>query len=541
MNVLICTLNSQYIHSSLAPFCLLAGLKKYGDSGIYAEVIQGTVNEDINMFAEKLIQKKPHVVGLSCYIWNIEKIYILAALIKDRLPDTVTVLGGPEVSYNAATVLQNNNVDFVLSGEGEKPFALFINALKNNSSLENLPGLCRRTSSGIVVADPYVSAEEPPSPYTEEYFKALNGKIAYIETSRGCPYNCAFCLSGRCGKARFFNLDRAKKDIELLAQSGTKTIKFVDRTFNANKKRAKEIIRFITENLSQSGVCFHFEIAGDILDDELILLLNSSPKGLFQLEIGLQSFNEKTLSEINRKTNTKNLKQNISRLLEFQNVHIHIDLIAGLPYEDMQSFINSFNIAFSLRPHMLQFGFLKLLHGSPMRENKEKYPCEFSKTPPYEVISTPWLTKEELSELHYAENALDRIYNSGRFSKTLEYVLKTKNISPYELFNSFGKYYSKTSSLDDLSKAFFDFFSDNTEEFRDCFVIDRLQTNASGKLPTFLKRTDSRLKEFKYTYPPKKGVTRGYAILYEENVFIYVDYENKDPVTGEYTITKISL
>lgn len=540
MKVTICTLNTQYIHSSLAPFCLLAGLKKYADKDISAEVIQGTINENINDFSKKIIQKKPHAVGLSCYIWNIEKMHQLAYLIKKELPDTTIIMGGPEVSYNAEAVLRNKNIDYVLSGEGEKSFALLINALNNSNNPQNIPGLCLRDENKILVSPPCIYDEEPVSPYTEEYFHALNGKIAYIETSRGCPYSCAFCLSGRCGKPRFLDIKKAKQNIELLAKSGTKTIKFVDRTFNANKKHAKELILFIINKFSDSGIKFHFEIAGDILDDELISLFNSAPPGLFQLEIGLQTFNKKTLEQINRKTNQNKLCHNIKRLSEPRNIHIHIDLIAGLPYEDMESFKNSFNKAFELRPNMLQLGFLKLLYGSPMRENPQKYPCVFSENPPYEIINTPWLSEKDISDLRFTENALNRLYNSGRFSVTIEYILKTKNISPFDLFCSFGKYFPQQASLDELSRNFFDFFSDTTESFRDCLVIDRLKTNASGKLPDFLKRPDRRLKSIKTSFSDT-SVKRGYAILYGKNKAVCAEYVTPDPVTGEYPLTEIPL
>ena len=233
---------------------------------------------------------------------------------------------------------------------------------------------------------------------------------------------------------------QVKKDIINLSLSGTKTIKFVDRTFNADSKRANEIIKFILDNRGShipENVCFHFEIAGDILDEESIKILNSAPKGSIQLEIGMQSFNEKTLAYINRKTNTAKLIENIKKLLAPGNLHIHIDLIAGLPFEGLESFEHSFDIGYNLRSNMLQLGFLKLLHGAEMRENFEKYPCEFSKEPPYEVISTQWTDENDLALLHKVEDALERLYNSGRFIETVDYVLDKTCSTPFKFFKNF--------------------------------------------------------------------------------------------------------
>jgi len=330
-----------------------------------------------------------------------------------------------------------------------------------------------------------------------------------------------------------------------LAKSGTQTIKLVDRTFNANRKRAYELFEFIINNREDfKDVCFHFEIAGDILDDETLNLLKTAPIGAIQFEIGLQSFNAKTLEAINRKTNINVLKQNIMKVLETFNIHTHIDLIAGLPFEDWESIIESFNTAFNLKPHMLQFGFLKILHGSPMGENRDDFPCEFSKNPPYEVTETPWLSKEELISLHKAESALDRIYNSGRFRRTLDYLLNF--YTPFELFYEFGKEsYGKKLSLDEYTTLMFEFFSKNKKVdlkvLRDVMVCDRLATNSSGVIPKVLQIKDENLKKIKSRVPKSIGLKRSFAILYSENAFVYVDYTNKNPITGEYHLNKLPI
>jgi len=484
----------------------LAGAQEYCHDGICAEVVEGTINEERKKILERILSCKPDVVGFCCYIWNITVVCDLVKMMKEELADCIIVLGGPEVSYNAREVLRNLPlVDYVISGEGERPMAELLNAIVSGSELEDIPGICYRKGEGIIISEPYTPCEIPPSPYTRQYFDALNGRIAYLETSRGCPYSCAFCLSGRCGGVRYYDLERAKQEILLLANSGTQTIKLVDRTFNANRRRANELFRFIIEGYGKKipqGICFHFEIAGDLLDKETIELLATAPVGSIQFEIGLQSFNGKTLAAVNRKTNLEKLKQNISQLVANGNVHIHIDLIAGLPHENIVSFMDSFNTAFVLRPHMLQLGFLKLLHGSPMREEPGQYPCEYTTKAPYEVIKTPWISREELELLHYSEHALGQLYNRGRFRRTLTYLLNHMEKSPFELFRDVGVFLGQTGeapkSLDDFTALVFSYFVSQSgveqTALRDCMVCDRLATNASGKLPKALQIQDPRLK-----------------------------------------------
>lgn len=557
MKVVISTLNSQYIHSSLAPWCLLAGIKEYSKENIEAKVVEGTVNEKIETAAERIIKETPALIGFSCYIWNITQTIELINIIKEKLKNVVIVVGGPEVSYRANDVLlKYENIDYVLSGEGEKPFALLCDAILRSDDVSFISSLSYRKNGSVIEGEPYITREDPPSPYGEEYFKAVNGRISYIETSRGCPFSCAFCLSGMCGTMRSFNLEEAKENIIKVANSGTKTVKFVDRTFNADKKRAKEIVSFIIEEYGRklpSDVCFHFEIAGDLLDEDFLNLLRKVPLGAVQLEIGLQSFNEKTLEAIHRKTNIKKLCDNIKALVEMGNIHIHIDLIAGLPYENLESFKESFNKAFELSANMLQFGFLKMLYGAEMREKIENFPCEFSDEPPYEVISTPYLSKEELLKMHEAENALDRIYNSGRFSKTVKYIMKTMKFTAYEFFAFLGEKLSKNSEkvkdLDSFTDFFFETFKNLCDDkiLRDVMILDRISTNSSGIIPKSLRVFDNDLKKIKILLDEneetrqKKGIKRCIAILYSLEKIVYVDYINQNPVTKSYSVNELPI
>ena len=400
LKAVFCSINSKYIHSSLAVWYLFASSIKLCNENIELSVVEGTINEKESAVVARLLAEKPDLIAISSYIWNIKTVLSIAEKIKTANPMIKILLGGPEVSFNQREVLSENSfVDYISSGEGEISVPLLISALMNETDTD-IKGISRRKGENIIVNECEVlSIDEISSPYCEEYFASLKNRIAYIESSRGCPFNCAFCLSGKEGKVRFFDLSKVKENMLSLVDNGAKTVKFVDRTFNCNKLHAREILLFIKENYGKSipsDVCFHFEIAADIMAEELFQIIAELPKGSVQFEIGIQSFNENTLHKINRKTNLHKVRENVKRLLSFGNCHIHIDLIAGLPEEDFESFRNSFNKAYGIGADMLQLGFLKILHGSPMSENKELYPCEYNAEPPYEITSTPWLSENDL-------------------------------------------------------------------------------------------------------------------------------------------------
>ena len=553
MQAVICCLNSKYIHSSLAPWCLLAGVRAYAENDIVASVVEGTINEPPENVLNRIAERHPDVVGFCCYIWNITAVKALIERLRRLLPQVTIVVGGPEVSYCAQEVLHTcPAVDFVISGEGEKPFALLLSALHRKTDIADIPGISYRQGKGMVVGTSYVTNELPPSPYVPEYFEALGGRIAYLETSRGCPFSCAFCLSGRCGSVRYYPGERAEQELLLLANSGAKTIKLVDRTFNANRERALGLLRFILAHYGEeipTDVCFHFEIGGDLLDEETITVLSEAPAGLFQLEIGIQSFYEPTLSAICRKTDTKRLENNIRKLLACDTVSVHIDLIAGLPKETAEIFAESFNRAYNLQPHMLQLGFLKLLYGAPMREKRKDYPCTFSPVAPYEVISTPWITAEELLHLHCVEEVLERLYNSGRFRRTLRYLQKVTNDTPFALFSRLATCLPGGSpSLDAYTEALYAaccaWDTVDRKALRDAMVSDRLATNPSGILPACLQQNEEqrkrhkRLMETDSRFRRPDNVKRGTAWV--DNALVYADYQTPHPVTGEYRLHRFT-
>ena len=558
LKAVFCSINSKYIHSSLSVWYLFASSKKLCNENIELSVVEGTINEKESAVVDRLLAEKPDLIAFSSYIWNIKTVLSIAEKIKTANPMIKILLGGPEVSFNQREVITENPfVDFISSGEGEKSVPFLINAISANTDTD-IKGISQRKGENITINECEVlSADDIPSPYCEEYFASLKNRIAYIESSRGCPFNCAFCLSGKEGKVRFFDLSKVKENMLSLVNNGAKTVKFVDRTFNCNKDHAKGILLFIKENYGKaipSDVCFHFEIAADIMAEELFQIVAELPKGSVQFEVGIQSFNENTLRKINRKTNLQKVRENVKRLLSFGNCHIHIDLIAGLPEEDFESFRSSFNTAYSLKANMLQLGFLKILHGSPMEEDRELYPCEYSSEPPYEVTSTPWLSENDLKILHKCENELERLYNSGRFRRTLDYVLSIADVEPFDLFLRMGDFLFEKDEkgsipLDKYTNLAFEFFSslDGVDKavLRDRMLLDRITTNNSDVIPESLKVKDEMLgrikKHFMKVYPPEKGEKRTVAILYTENKAVLVKYKNKNSVSGEYPFTEHNI
>lgn len=585
MKAVICSLNSQYIHSSLAPWCLKAGVHAYGTRPVEVEVLEGTVNQPEEDILARLLDAQADALAFCCYIWNIAMVTVLSERYHALRPDTVLILGGPEVSFRGAQVLRDMPwISYVNCGEGERPFAHLLDILASESSgtsdtgtfseleagLDTVPGLCRRLpesqepggsgeSSGDRIAEsaPYYTAEEPPSPYTEEYLGRLQGRIAYLETSRGCPFSCAFCLSGRCDPVRFFDLDRAKREMLLLANSGAKTVKLVDRTFNCNRERAYELLEFLISRAGREipeGVCFHFEVAADLFDDRTLRLLSAAPAGLIQMEAGLQSFHGPTLEAVNRKTDLDRLCRNLKHLLAPGNIHVHIDLIAGLPYEDMATFQSSFDKAYALRPHMLQLGFLKLLYGSRLREQAVEYGMVFSADPPYAFISGRWLTEGDVRYLQALEDVLERLYNSGRFRRTLAYLIRSASLTPFQVMGCLGQRLKEGGGTAGLSLEAYtarllaaceSLPGTDPAILRDMMVWDSLSTNRSGRLPACLHREDKRLKGIarrlaRLSAYPEKGIKRAAAILYSQgNRMIAVEYVKANPITGQYPVMEL--
>lgn len=558
MKVTICCINSKYVHSSLAPWYLAAAMERC--AFCQTRLVEGTINQPVEQIVEKVLAQTPDAAAFCCYIWNIETVRQAVTEIKQKRPGCTIVLGGPEVSFCAEKILRDwPQVSYVLCGEGEENFPALMQCLAKGSSPAHIPGLARRGAGNRVsVNAPEPLKNPPPSPYTKEYLASLQGRIAYLETSRGCPFSCSFCLSGVKEKVRFFDWETSKQNLLLLANSGAKTVKFIDRTFNCRADRAYDWIAFLIENAGKAfpaDVCFHFEVAADLFDERTLALLATAPAGLIQMEAGLQSFDEKTLEAVDRKTDIEKLTANLKKIIAPHNVHLHIDLIAGLPYEEYKTFGGSFNRAFALRPHMLQLGFLKMLHGSKVRRQAETLPemqyC-FGEHPPYEVQSNRWIGREELAKLHEVEDALERMYNSGRFLCTLEYVLQATGWDAFSLFECFGTYAKQQGAaagtgLDAYTlwiKCFFEKAPGvEAGRLRDCLVTDRLSCDNTGRIPPFLRIEDKRLKKAKRQARIKLEAQGkiGVVLLYDPLRVAAFDYAQKDVITGRYAMQIFDL
>lgn len=443
MNVrnLIVAINAKYIHSNLAIYSIRAYCKK---CGINLEIAEFTINQKTDSMLKEIYRKKPDFIGFSCYIWNIEFVLKLAGEVKRVLPDVTIWLGGPEVSYDAANVIADNDfVDGVMIGEGEITFSRVIKAYENGDDVSQIPGVAVRGSITVHEAE-YMNMDDIPFPY--ENFKDMEHRIIYYESSRGCPYSCSYCLSSVDKRVRFRSMELVKKELKVFIDANVPQVKFVDRTFNCDRKRTKEIWEFIRDN--DNGITnFHFEISADIITDEEIELLHSLRPGLVQLEIGVQTTNEKTVQAIRRKMDFEKLSYVVNRIHETGNVHQHLDLIAGLPYEDYASFRNSFNDVYALKPEQLQLGFLKVLKGSYMQEQAYENDIVYSSYPPYEVLSTPWLPYSDVLRLKGVEEMVEVYYNSGQFVTTVKYMEKFFD-TPFDMFEYLAEYYEENGLYD---------------------------------------------------------------------------------------------
>lgn len=528
----------------LAPWCLKAGVESFCKNNHNIKIIETTINGNIEAFAEQISGFNPEIIAIPCYIWNISYIIKLCQLLREQTTAKIA-LGGPEVAYRSTEILSRFSfIDFVISGEGEWTFSSFIDALSNELSLENAEGLSFRINNLIISNNVLSHRETPPSPYCDEYFAALNNRIAYIETSRGCPFRCSYCLSGRLEKMRCFDLAGIFDNIIKLSNSGSKTIKFIDRTFNADENHCCAILEFILKETGKripSGVCFHFEISADILTDRILELFARFPKGLCQLEIGIQSYNKKTLKSINRHCNAEKLDKNINNLLSKNNIHIHTDLIAGLPYEDLNSFIETFNIAYKNKPHMLQLGFLKLLSGAELNSASEKFSYIFNSAPPYEIISNSFLSNYDLSFIKLCECALDKLYNNGRFLITLDYISESTKLSPFDIFRIFSEFSSPEKiSLSKLSENLYNCFSAycSVDILRECILCDLASIDANISIADSLKKYDKEYKTLKKYYSEKYQSVVNIVICKSRNKVYVVDTSKEKDLrnrwAGEY-------
>ena len=450
MKVLLAAINAKYIHSNLGIY----SLKTYGEKMLkewglaeQAEIslAEYTINHQMEQILQDIYKRKPDVIGFSCYIWNISYVKVILADIKKVLPDVKIWAGGPEVSYHGEAFLKEEPaVDLVMMGEGEITFAHFLKALLEGEDLKQVPGLMVRNADGTFTNTGFrqvMDMSQIPFPYAFMDMKELEHRIIYYESSRGCPFSCAYCLSSIDKKLRFRSLDLVLPELEWFLQAKVPQVKFVDRTFNCKKSYAMAIWQYIRDH--DNGVTnFHFEIAADLLDKDELDLLSTMRPGLVQLEIGVQSTNEKTLEAIRRKTDIEEIREITETINSWHNIHQHLDLIAGLPWEDLESFKKSFNDVYEMEPEQLQLGFLKVLKGSYMEELIPDCDLLYSAAPPYEVLCTKWLSYGDVLELKDIEEMTEVHYNSRQFTCTLKELEKEFD-TPYEMFSFMAGYYNK--------------------------------------------------------------------------------------------------
>ncbi|MBF7095541.1 B12-binding domain-containing radical SAM protein [Alkalibacter mobilis] len=493
MKVVLASLNSKYIHTNLA----VRSLKENCDvNDTSVHICEFTINDRLEQILGRLVEEKAQVYAFSIYIWNVDQTIRIISDLKKVMPNSIVVIGGPEVSFNPKEELIRTGADILAMGEGEIVFQNILRALVSDSDLSKINQIAYlmdgkiHVNGGIDILD--MNTLKPA--YGLVDIENLENRIIYYESSRGCPFSCAYCMSSVDKKLRFKNLDMVKEELAFFINSGVKQVKFVDRTFNCKSHRSKEIFKFLIENNASTN--FHFEVAADLLDEESIEILSKAPPGTIQLEAGVQSVNRKTLNEINRVSDVDKIKNNVKRILSFNNVHVHLDLIAGLPLEDLDDFAHSFNEIIDLKPHMLQLGFLKILKGSPMMDLVKKHGYKYRGYSPYQVLCNDHMSYEDLLLLEKLEEVFERYYNTGNFRNTLEMVFESENETPFMFFRDLARhwdekgYFNNGVSKDKTYEIFKDFLAIKgyNENLTDNLLRMDYLISAKWPLPIFLKK-----------------------------------------------------
>ncbi|PGT82374.1 MULTISPECIES: B12-binding domain-containing radical SAM protein [Bacillaceae] len=463
MKTVLSTLNAKYIHTSLS----IRYLKAYAQPEYEVELAEYTIKDPAMNIVTDLHAKKPEVIGFSCYIWNIEETIKVIKMLKKINPSLIIVLGGPEVTYDTKEWMDKiPEVDFIIIGEGEQSFKQLLDELSGDQNFENVSGIAYREESKVQIKPQRnkLDLKVLPSPFRfEEDLQHLSKRVTYIETSRGCPFSCQFCLSSIEVGVRYFDREKVKEDIRFLMENGAKTIKFVDRTFNISRSYAMEMFQFLIDE-HKPGTVFQFEITADIMRPEVIQFLNDHAlKGLFRFEIGVQSTNDATNELVMRKQNFNKLTRTVTMVKEGGKIDQHLDLIAGLPEENYDSFKKTFNDVFELRPEELQLGFLKMLRGTGLRLRAEHHGYVYMDHSPYEILKNNVLSFEDITKIKQVEDVLEKYWNDHRMDETIEYLVTHLFSTPFDFFQDFGTYWDKKGwtrighQLEDLFKHLYDF------------------------------------------------------------------------------------
>lgn len=539
MQILFVAVDSQYIHSNLA----LRYLYKLSDlPGCRTGFMETTVNDDVDQVLQELAGHGPDLVVFSCYIWNIEYTRKLISALRVIRPETVIACGGPEVAYSAEAFLKESPADIVMAGEGEAVFPPLLEALLHNESrgaaeadLSGCPGLFYRCGETIMTTQPadLVDMATIPFPYDEEQFQILKDRLVYYEGQRGCPYGCTYCLSSIDRTIRHKPLDKVKTELKCFMEARVPLVKFVDRTFNVREDWAYEVLSFILEQREQNGyeTSFHLEVGAATLSRRTIALFNASPPGLFQIEAGIQSTDRKVLALIDRQDDQDRLTEALGKIIAGGRVHVHTDLIAGLPGDTLESFRRSFNDCMAMGPDMLQVGFLKVLKGTPLDRQRERYGIRHRAWPPYEVLQTGTMSYADLQTVKKIEVVTDRFYNSGKFSASMRFLLN-KSEKPWDLFNGiannlsirqkdrsplkFEKYYSV---IKDLCQNY------SMEEqliMADLLRFDYVRGNRSGHVPEDLRDGDYNSQRTRLLCKNRESyVLKGSVVRFNIDVLLF--------------------
>ncbi|WP_373255035.1 B12-binding domain-containing radical SAM protein [Blautia obeum] len=539
MKILLAACNAKYIHSNLAVYDLKAYSSDYDEHVILREY---TINQPKDEILKDIYSSGADVVCFSCYIWNISFVRELIRDLVKILPKTAFWAGGPEVSYDAEKFLtEMPEMTGVMVGEGEKTFHDLLEFyIDGKDSLEKISGIAYRTGDKIIHNGWRELMDLSAIPFVYEHLEKFENRIIYYESSRGCPFSCSYCLSSIDKKLRFRDLELVKKELQFFLDHRVPQVKFVDRTFNCKHEHAMTIWKYILEH--DNGVTnFHFEISADLLREEEMELMSQMRPGLIQLEIGVQSTNPETIRAIHRHMDLKKLEHCVNRVHSFRNIHQHLDLIAGLPYEDYDTFHQSFNDVYQMKPDQLQLGFLKVLKGSLMQKEAEVYGIVYKEKEPYEVLSTNWLTYGEVLKLKMVESMVEVYYNSGQFWHTLEYLVPFEK-DAFTFYEKLGSFYEKKgySEISHSRMRRYEILLEYLQEETDVptevaaqkMLYDLYLREKLKKRPVFAP-DQKQYETAVWNYRKNNQVSKTAHIeVFENGTVILFDYEKRDPLSN---------
>ncbi len=570
MKILLTAVNAKYIHSNPAVYSLRAYAGEYRK---FIEIAEYTTNQKNEYILQEIYKKKPDVLCFSCYIWNYDCIREIAAEFHKLMPDVPVWAGGPEVSYEAErTLAETPSFYGIMTGEGEASFAQLAAHYCTGTKKEllEIPGLVyRKEKAGQTVLDFFRTARRKPLDFSEipfcyENMKDFKNRIVYYESSRGCPFSCSYCLSSIDKNLRFRSMELVRKELLFFIENKVPQVKFVDRTFNCNHTHAMEIWRFLKEH--DRGITnFHFEIAADLLTKEELSFLSGLRPGMVQFEIGVQSVNPKTLKEIHRNMHLPAVHSAVDQILKSGNIHVHLDLIAGLPFESYRQFAESFREIYAWKPDNLQLGFLKVLKGSYLYEHAKEYGMIYWDRPPYEIMRTKWISYEEILRIKLVEEMLEVYYNSGQYEVTMK-ILDAAYPDSFDFFLSLGMFYEKNELLKqnhsriqrakylldflmedkkvpkDLieESLLFDLYYRENIKSRPCWAKNPSEWKAVAK--AFCKNGKmSHIEPFSYHFPKKEERTVShFPKKLAEQIYVLFEYEKRDALTHQAQVTEFT-